>query len=431
MKFSLPSKLKSSKVAANAVAESKSAGEDDNDDNASVGSSLSSRSDDNNNPAEFDNGVVVKAIDETVLLEQAEESLRSALKLIGEAQDAEGSWVDARDLLDRTAAALDDAGLALRGRKSTERSSSVGGGSQNSGSQKSGSQKSGSLRGSTSSKTSSIRSSKGKSKNKRPNPLTQDDVVQQLADEVVDKRRSLLGNVLVHDADGIWTKTQYGEGDGISFGAVGDDFLIGIPEEEKEEKALVVWASQTGTAKKFAKHLYKRLGGANRCVIKSLRDVSVRGVAKHKRVYFVCSTFGMGRPPSVGELFYSLLQLEAMRCKENFEDLSEFGSDESKPLQGTSVAIAALGSSQFKHFAKFGHGLEVELKALGATMAQDVTTLDAAKGKSEQKQAFRVWEETVVTMEKERLMGWVTPRQAKRSSLVSAKALLAAKSLAS
>eukprot|EP00957_Ditylum_brightwellii_P005338 407263-Ditylum_brightwellii.AAC.1 len=58
-------------------------------------------------------------------MEQAVESLQSALNLIKDAANEKGTWVDARDLLDETAAALDDAGLAMRRRSSANSDGNV------------------------------------------------------------------------------------------------------------------------------------------------------------------------------------------------------------------------------------------------------------------------------------------------------------------
>eukprot|EP00957_Ditylum_brightwellii_P000978 78258-Ditylum_brightwellii.AAC.1 len=97
-----------------------------------------------------------------------------------------------------------------------------------------------------------------------------------------------------------------------------------IPDEEKEEKALIIYASQTGTSKM------------------NMKSIVIKDIAMHKRVYIICSTFGCGRPPRDGELLYSQVQLGATRCTVNLEDLSIDNEEEEKPLAGTSVAIAAL-----------------------------------------------------------------------------------------
>jgi len=357
---------------------------DEVEDILSVLSSLSSGSDTDEGHirAVFENGVTIKATDDVVLMEQAEESLRSALELIKEASNNKGSWVDARDLLDETAAALDDAGLALRNRDA----------------------------GSTGSHNTkkSFGISVGSKRGSRNEPkIPTESLIRSLADEVVNKRRRLLGDMLVHDADGVWAKSMYGDGDGISFGNAANDMSCSIPDKDKEMRALIVYASQTGTGKKFSKHLHKVLGGNSRCILKNIKNIALKDLALHKHVYIVCSTFGSGRPPREGEMFYSLAQLEAMRCEENIDDLCE--GDEEKPLSGTSVAIAALGNSSFKDFARFGVGLGEELASLGASTALETTKIDAKNGKVAQATQFKTWENKIVKMERIRLEGWAPP----------------------
>mmetsp|Transcript_25812 Transcript_25812/g.38161 ORF Transcript_25812/g.38161 Transcript_25812/m.38161 type:complete len:96 (+) Transcript_25812:2-289(+) len=93
-----------------------------------------------------------------------------------------------------------------------------------------------------------------------------------------------------------------------------------------------------------------------------------------------------------------------MRCKENLEDLSIGDEENEKPLAGTSIAIATLGSSALEDFAKFGLDLTEELVTLGAAIALDTITIDGKNGKTEQKQMFQQWESRIIQMEKERLM---------------------------
>mmetsp|Transcript_21147 Transcript_21147/g.27832 ORF Transcript_21147/g.27832 Transcript_21147/m.27832 type:complete len:364 (-) Transcript_21147:256-1347(-) len=328
--------------------------------------------------ASFSNGTLIRSVDEFVLLEQAAESLKSALDLIEEASNKTSAWVDARNLLDQTAAALDDAGLALRRRPAMPK------------------------------KLSKRRKLKIPDilKRKSTDPPSEISLteasVRDLADQVIYKRRRLLGDMLVHDADGIWAKTMYGDCDGISFGSA-SDVLCRVPGDSKNEIPLIVWASQTGTAKKLAKHLHKSLGGDRHCIIRGMKDIGVRDLAKHKNVYIICSTFGIGRPPRNGEVFYSLVQLEAMRYQDNEEDIGD--AEVEKPLEGTSFAIAALGSSDFEGFASFGFGLAKELVSLGASKALETTTHDDKNGKAKQKKSFQAWQAKAVALEDERRAG--------------------------
>lgn len=346
------------------------------DDDSSLSSHGSFENSSNSHRPTFTSGLVIKSIDDTVLLEQARESLKSSLDLIEKARDSDQPWKDARDLLDATAAALDDAGLALRRQQSEY----------------------GSMTGTNISDTSA------------EDIFKKEKTVRDLADRVIDKRRCVLGKALLHNADGPWAKIVYGDGDGISFG---EEALACVPDAEKEELALIIWSSQTGTARGFAKRLAKTLG-KGKCEARNMKDLTLEDVAKCKRIYVVCSTFGCGRPPREGEIFYSMLQLAAMQYQENTDDLSE--CDVEKPLSGVSFAVAALGSSKFKNFAAFGKGISKELQALGAEMIMDVTTVDAKEGKAKQQASFEIWSKKIADLEKERLKVFVLPAKSNRKS---------------
>ena len=56
--------------------------------------------------------------------------------------------------------------------------------------------------------------------------------------------------------------------------------------------------------------------------------------------------------------------------------------------------------------ASFLAVFRTELSSLGASRALDVTTLDVKDGKDKQDEAYQIWEEIIVGMEKDRLEGW-------------------------
>eukprot|EP00957_Ditylum_brightwellii_P112977 8615187-Ditylum_brightwellii.AAC.1 len=151
----------------------------------------------------YDNGTIVKNDCDNVEMEQAVQSLQSALELIKKATDNKGTWVNAKDLLDETAAALDDAGLALR-------------------------------------------RSPSNNANKRKSSIPPAEAhILKLADKVIERRRRFLGGSSVHDVDGVWTKSVYGDCNGISFGTDHEE-LCRVPDKDKDEKALILYAGQTG-----------------------------------------------------------------------------------------------------------------------------------------------------------------------------------------
>jgi len=159
-----------------------------------------------------------------------------------------------------------------------------------------------------------------------------------------------------------------------------------------DKEALLVYASHTGTSKNFAMHMAYQLGldenGAT-----NMKDLTLKVVARHKRVIFICSTFGLGRPPRDGEAFFSALQLARSRSI--------------RPFDGVEFCVAALGNSSFGNFCAFGHSLARELCSLGATEILPLQTLDSnrfCKNYVKPSIAFDEWMKKVLTSERIRLI---------------------------
>ena len=81
----------------------------------------------------------------------------------------------------------------------------------------------------------------------------------------------------------------------------------------------------------------------------NIKDVSLLDLQERKRVFFICSTFGLGRPPRDAEAVYTTLQiLETASPEESGEVVAE---PEKEALVGLEFAIAALGNSKFASLA--------------------------------------------------------------------------------
>lgn len=131
----------------------------------------------------------------------------------------------------------------------------------------------------------------------------------------------------------------------------------------------------------------------------SIKDVSLLDLQERKRVYFVCSTFGLGRPPRDAEAVYTTLQLLDTADAEEEIDDQLVASSETQALVGLEFAVAALGNSKFEAFCKFGSELANRLSALGGQELLPVTLLDARNGKAEQKNDFKQWQQQVLDVE--------------------------------
>ena len=158
---------------------------------------------------------------------------------------------------------------------------------------------------------------------------------------------------------------------------------------------LIVWASQTGTSRKFAAELRKRLlgsDGKHAVDVINMKKLTLMDLASRKRVYFITSTFGLGRPPRDAEFFFATLQLQQHRADHNKGATSRL-------LEGVQIAVAALGNSKFGDFAAFGFALAQELQTLGARPIMPVFTVNALYGRVDQRADFRQWQEEVLQLE--------------------------------
>lgn len=165
--------------------------------------------------------------------------------------------------------------------------------------------------------------------------------------------------------------------------------------KERNGTPLIVWASQTGTSRKFAAELRKRLSGSDgkqAVDAINMKKLALKDVASRKRVYFITSTFGLGRPPRDAEFFFATLQLLQHSADHN-------KSTSLRPLEGVQIAVAALGNSKFGDFAAFGFALAQELQTLGARPIMPVFTVNALHGRVDQRADFRQWQEEEVQLE--------------------------------
>eukprot|EP00594_Rhizosolenia_setigera_P007624 CAMPEP_0178954184 /NCGR_PEP_ID=MMETSP0789-20121207/8846_1 /TAXON_ID=3005 /ORGANISM="Rhizosolenia setigera, Strain CCMP 1694" /LENGTH=382 /DNA_ID=CAMNT_0020635551 /DNA_START=173 /DNA_END=1321 /DNA_ORIENTATION=- len=154
-----------------------------------------------------------------------------------------------------------------------------------------------------------------------------------------------------------------------------------VPHDMKKDKTLLVWATHTGTAERFIKILQNDHGD---CDAINMKDLNLVEIASRKRVFFCCSTFGLGRPPRDSEMFFTILQLL---------------ETQSKPLSGVEFSIAALGNSKFDDYATFGDYLSGELRLLGAKELIPVYKIDARYGPEKQNQQYNSWREGVLKLE--------------------------------
>ena len=278
--------------------------------------------------------MLVKNEEEHVSLENAVAALQEAQTILSEHRNADSPWQDPVELLNKTAAALDEAALATRNDGGKE---------------------------STFSSHDAAR-------------------INELSAQVMQGRQSIL------DA------TQ--------------KVISGSrPAELWNPNTLIVFASHTGTSREFALELQSHLESNTAADVMNIHDVSLLDLQERKRVYFICSTFGLGRPPRDAEVVYTTLQILSTTVDPADENGEHKNNDllvaapEKEALLGLEVAVAALGNSKFTAFCKFGRDLADRLSALGAQEIMPVTLLDSKNGKDAQTRQFREWERCVLEIE--------------------------------
>ena len=119
---------------------------------------------------------------------------------------------------------------------------------------------------------------------------------------------------------------------------------IGLP-------TLVAYASQSGQAERLALESARALQQAGVAVdVRSLERFDPAQLRQYERALIVASTFGEGEAPDGTRRFARLLQQTT-----------------GTPLAGLEVGMLALGDRHYSDFCGFGHALERQLRALGAT----------------------------------------------------------------
>src|SRR5450830_1028857 len=114
---------------------------------------------------------------------------------------------------------------------------------------------------------------------------------------------------------------------------------------------LVAYASQSGQAERLALESARALQQAGVTVdVQSLERFDPAQLRQYARALVVASTFGEGEAPDGTRRFARLLQQTS-----------------GTPLTGLAVGMLALGDRHYSDFCGFGHALERQLRALGAT----------------------------------------------------------------
>lgn len=141
-------------------------------------------------------------------------------------------------------------------------------------------------------------------------------------------------------------------------------------EEQRQDRILILYGSETGTAEGFARQGARKLKAFSPKVM-ALDDYDCNNLAQEKLLLIVTSTFGNGEMPGNGKKFFNWLKQQ------------EKGS-----LKGLNYSIMAIGSTVYEKFCAAGIALDKILAKTGANCIVPLHKADQIKGQAE---TFNKW----------------------------------------
>lgn len=129
-----------------------------------------------------------------------------------------------------------------------------------------------------------------------------------------------------------------------------------LVSDHAEKQTLLVYASQTGSAKRLATQIWQTASG--QLELRDIADLTPESLMPYSRVLFVVSTYGTGQPPDSARRFAS--QLSAHQCDANT----------------TAFSVLALGDSHYADFCGFGYWLKQRLLDSGYHCCTPLVTVD-------------------------------------------------------
>ncbi|XP_078467746.1 nitric oxide synthase 1-like [Lampetra fluviatilis] len=145
-------------------------------------------------------------------------------------------------------------------------------------------------------------------------------------------------------------------------------------------KATVLFASETGKSRAFAKTLCDIMMHAFNARVVCMQDYNMVDLEHEALVLVVTSTFGNGDPPENGETFFKNLTTLLHQCSSAEQKVGS--------LKNVRFSVFGLGSRAYPHFAAFGHAVDALLGDVGAERILRIGEGDELGG---QEEAFRTW----------------------------------------
>ncbi|CAM2730316.1 unnamed protein product, partial [Rotaria socialis] len=163
--------------------------------------------------------------------------------------------------------------------------------------------------------------------------------------------------------------------------------VANIPDKSNESKRVrILYGTCTGTARKFAEKLRKRIDSCTKYVVEvtDLKDYNEDNLDKEEIVLFICSTWSEGRPPESASQFFEWLKDYATDFRVSKNHLSK-----------VKYAVFGLGGDIYEEFfAKAPKDIHNYMEILGATPIMPVEFGDDA---SDLEMKYNKWSSKVAT----------------------------------
>lgn len=141
-------------------------------------------------------------------------------------------------------------------------------------------------------------------------------------------------------------------------------------DEDKQDRILILYASETGTAEGFARKAARQLG-RYRPKVMALDEYNTDTLASEKLLLVVTSTFGNGEMPGNGKKFLQWLKKQ-----------------QKGELSGLNYSVLGIGSTVYEHFCAAGITVDKALSKAGAYCIVPLHKGDEIKGQAD---TFKQW----------------------------------------
>lgn len=161
---------------------------------------------------------------------------------------------------------------------------------------------------------------------------------------------------------------------------------------EKRIPCTVLYASETGTAQRFAEQLARNFRLVFNTKLVCMDSYKIENLLSEKLVLVVTSTFGSGQSPENGRTFASRLSKLA---SSNQDRQKQTPTEIALPnnMKNIRYSVFGLGNSSYEEFCGFGHFMNKHLANIGAKSLYPIGEGDELGG---QKESFDLWSAEVL-----------------------------------